>query len=202
MVKVKICGLSRMLDIETVNEYKPDYIGFVFAKNSRRRITPRQALELRKRLSPNIIPVGVFVDEPVENILALAHDGTIDFVQLHGSENEEYIKKLKTFTDKLIIKAVAVRDKGDIQKWVETAADYLLLDHKNGGSGEVFDWDIIGQTDKPYFLAGGLSPENITKAINTTTPFAVDVSSGVETDGLKDPLKIKEFIRRVREWIK
>ena len=199
MVKVKICGLTRMRDIEAVNEYKPDYIGFVFAENSRRKITPQQAVELRKRLRPNIIPVGVFVDETLEDIVALAQDGAIDIIQLHGSQDEGYIQKLKILTGKPIIKAVVAQNKDEIKRWMKSAVDYLLLDNMNGGSGQTFNWDIIGQMDKSYFLAGGLCPENIAEAISRTKPFAVDVSSGVETDGLKDPAKIKEFIRRVRE---
>ena len=196
-MKIKICGLTRPQDIDALNANKPDYIGFVFAE-SRRKVTPAQAAGLRKLLSPDIIPVGVFVDEAQENILALLRDGIIDVIQLHGSEDEEYIQKLKHLTDKTIIKAISVQNRGDVQKWSGTAADYLLLDHKGGGTGENFNWDLIGEIDKSYFLAGGLNAQNITEAILKTAPFAVDVSSGVETDGVKDPAKIKEFIWRVR----
>ena len=197
MTKIKICGLSRQCDIDAVNKEKPEYIGFVFAK-SRRKITPVKAAALRKILYPDIIPVGVFVNETTENILSIVRSGAIEIIQLHGSEDENYIKKLKQQTSKLIIKAIRVENKGDVQKWSNTSADYLLLDYKGGGTGQTFDWDLIGETTKPYFLAGGLNPENITEAIRKTTPFAVDVSSGVETNGVKDPEKIKEFIRRVR----
>jgi len=197
MVKVKICGLSRICDIDVVNIEKPEYIGFVFAK-SRRKVTKQQALNLRKNLHPDIIPVGVFVNEKSENILSLVKNGIIDAVQLHGMEDEEYIIRLKLLTDVPIIKAIAVQSEGDVQKWVSTSADYLLLDNIDGGMGKSFNWDLIGKIDKPYFLAGGLNFENITQAIENTRPFAVDVSSGVETNGFKDPLKIKEFIRRTR----
>ena len=197
MTKIKICGLSRQSDIDTVNIEKPDYIGFVFAE-SRRKVTPEQAATLRKTLSPDIVPVGVFVNETIDNILLLINSGVIEIAQLHGSEDETYIKKLKQQTSKPVIKAISVENKGDVQKWASTSADYLLLDYKGGGTGQTFDWDLIGETTKPYFLAGGLDPENITEAINKTSPFAVDVSSGVETNGVKDPEKIKEFIRRVR----
>lgn len=199
MAKIKICGLSRPCDIEAVNDEKPEYIGFVFAE-SRRKVTPQQALELRKMLKADIIPVGVFVDEEAENIVSLVQDGIIDAIQLHGSENEKYIKKLKTLTNKPVIKAIVVQNEGDVQKRAATAADYLLLDNKSGGSGRSFNWNLIGKTDKPFFLAGGLNLENIAEAIREIKPFAVDISSGVETDGFKDPAKIKEFIRRVREW--
>ena len=186
-MKIKICGLTRPCDIEAVNVEKPDYIGFVFAE-SRRRVSPGQAENLRKILSAGIIPVGVFLNEPAENILALVYSGIIDVIQLHGSESEEYIRELKRLADKPVIKA----------NGYSGAADYLLFDNIVPGSGQVFDWNIIGEPGKPYFLAGGLNLENIGEAIAQTAPFGVDVSSGVETGGFKDPVKIKEFIRRVR----
>ena len=197
LTKVKICGLTRLCDIDAVNIEKPDYIGFVFA-NSRRRVTPAQAMELRSKLANEIIPVGVFVDEAMENILPLVQDGVIEMIQLHGTENEEYIMKLKEMTTAPLIKAISVQQAGDVQKWARTAASYLLLDSKGGGTGRAFDWGLIGETSKPCFLAGGLNVNNIADAIKQTKPFAVDVSSGVETDGFKDPEKINEFIRRVR----
>jgi len=201
-VKIKICGLSRPADIEAVNTAKPDYIGFVFAE-SKRKIKPEQAEVLRKLLSPDIIPVGVFVNEPAENIISLVRTGIIDAVQFHGSESEEYMIKLKTklkaksIKDKIIIKAVSVRNPGDAQQWENSCADYLLTDHKGGGTGERFDWDMIGEIKKPYFLAGGLDIANIAEAVKLK-PFALDISSGVETNGFKDPVKIREFIRRIR----
>jgi len=197
MAKIKICGLMRPCDIDVVNMEKPDYIGFVFA-NSRRQVTSQQALDLRNRLYPGIKPVGVFVNETFENIVSLAQNGIIDVIQLHGSENENYIEKLKALVRKPIIKAVAVQREGDVQKWAATAADYLLLDNKGGGTGRSFDWNLIGEVEKPYFLAGGLDLGNVKEAIDQINPFAVDVSSGVETSGLKDTKKIKEFIRRVK----
>ena len=196
MAKIKICGLTRLCDIEAVNVEKPDYIGFVFA-NSRRRVTPALAMELRGKLANEITPVGVFVDETIEDILPLVQYGVIEMVQLHGTEDEEYIAKLKAITAVPIIKAISVQHAGDVQKWASTAADYLLLDSKGGGTGQTFDWSLIGKVTKPYFLAGGLDVNNVVNAISQTMPFAVDVSSGVETDGLKDPDKIKEFIRLV-----
>ena len=199
MTKVKICGLSRPCDIDIVNIEKPDYVGFVFAE-SRRRVSSAQATELRSLLRSDITPVGVFVDEPIENILSLIHNGTIEIIQLHGAEDEKYIERLKSTTDKQIIKAIAVQKIGDVQKWSQSSADYLLLDYKGGGTGQVFDWDLIGEVRKPYFLAGGLRPENVAEAIRKVAPFAVDASSGVESDGVKDSAKIREFIKKVREW--
>ena len=197
MVKVKICGLSRPCDIDAVNDEKPEYVGFVFAE-SRRKVTPQFALDLRKKLNPDIIPVGVFVNDDPEYIVSLARQGIIGVIQLHGSENEEYICGLKAVADMPVIKAVAVVNKGDVQKWAETSADYLLFDGKNSGSGQSFDRDLIGKVEKPFFLAGGLCGKNIMAALEKVKPFAVDVSSGVETDGFKDPAKIREFIRMVR----
>ena len=197
MIKIKICGLTRQFDIDAVNIEKPDYIGFIFA-DSRRKVTPQQAMELRGKLAQGIVPVGVFVDETIEQIYSLIQNGVIDAVQLHGAENEEYIGRLKDRTAKPVIKAISVEKAGDVQKWALTVADYLLLDNKDGGTGQAFDWSLIGKTTKPYFLAGGLDTDNVTNAINQTVPYALDVSSGVETDGFKDPGKIKKFIRRVR----
>lgn len=216
IVKVKICGLTRLADIDAVNAEMPDYIGFVFA-NSRRHVSPEQAMELRERLRAGIIPVGVFVDALPGFILALAQGGTIEAVQLHGAESEEYIRRIKALTGKPVIKAISVQNEGDVQAWSHSSSDYLLLDGKSGGSGEKFNWDLIGTghgdppgitpislsgvapVAKPFFLAGGLNPGNVAEAIAKTAPYAVDVSGGVETDGVKDVYKIKEFIRAARK---
>jgi len=195
--KVKICGLTKAYEIELVNGFKPDYIGFVFAE-SKRKVIPAQVLALRESLSPDIAVVGVFVNEAMKKVVDLIKHGIIDVVQLHGLEDEAYIKKLKSLIKAPIIKAIAVEKKGDVMAWADSKADYLLLDQKGGGTGQVFDWDLIDPVDKPYFLAGGLQVDNVTEAIRKTKPYAVDVSSGVESGGRKDGLKIKEFIERVR----
>jgi phosphoribosylanthranilate isomerase len=197
MVKVKICGLSAISDIDAVNTEKPDYIGFVFAE-SRRRINEQQASELRKKLSPGIITVGVFVNEMPQKINSLVQEGIIDVIQLHGAEDEEYICSLKRLTKRPVIKAIAVQKKGDVQKLSASSADYLLVDNISAGQGQKFNWDLIDEINRPFFLAGGLNAENIIEAIGKTKPFAVDVSSGVETDGFKDKAKIREFIRMAR----
>lgn len=196
--KIKICGLTRLCDIEAVNEAMPDYVGFVFAE-SRRRVTPDQAAVLREKLSEDIIPVGVFVDEALEQILAFVNQGLISAIQLHGEEDEGYIATIKAKTSKPIIKAIPVTRIGDVQKWEDTCADYLLLDNKRGGTGEHFDWQHIGRTAKPFFLAGGLRLSNINAALDIAHPYAVDISSGVETDGFKDKEKITAMVRRVRD---
>jgi phosphoribosylanthranilate isomerase len=198
LTKIKICGLTRLCDIEAVNAVQPEYIGFVFT-DSRRKVTPSQAAELKAKLSPDIISVGVFVNETPGNILSLVRCGIIDAVQLHGEETEGYIENIKMLTNKPVIKAVSISKVGDVQKWADTCADYLLLDNKTGGTGQAFDWNLIGEVKKQCFLAGGLNIANIETAILKINPFAVDISSGVETDGLKDSEKIISIIRKVRK---
>lgn len=205
MSLIKICGLMRECDIDFVNKYKPDYIGFVFSTKPnrfRRQITPQQAEALKNRLDKNIKSVGVFVNEPVEFIAELCNNSTVDVVQLHGDENEEYIISLKKLINKPISKAVRVQSAEQILEAEKLSCDYLLLDayKKNiyGGTGESFNWDIIPKLKKPFFLAGGLSAENLKNAINTVNPYCVDLSSGVETDGFKDEQKIKAVIEQIR----
>ncbi|KUO78422.1 MAG: N-(5'-phosphoribosyl)anthranilate isomerase [Desulfosporosinus sp. BRH_c37] len=196
-MKIKICGLFRDIDIDYVNEAKPDYIGFVFAK-SRRQVSVEWAEAIRPRLRSEITPIGVFVNESLANVAKLLKDNIIEMAQLHGNENENYIKELKSLTDKLIIKAVRVLSPEDIEEAQHTVADFLLLDNGPGGTGESFDWSLVSKVKKPFFLAGGLKADNIEQAIVATSPYAVDLSSGVETDGLKDREKILEIVRRMR----
>ena len=196
MVKIKICGLQSEDDISYVNELKPDYIGFVFLKGRRRYVDPEKAAHLRNLLDPSIQCVGVFVDEPIENVVSLFENGTIQLAQLHGHEDETYAMQLKALCGKPIIKAFIIKNEDDVNKALDYDCDYLLLD--NGlGTGEAFDWSLIKNIDKPFFLAGGLTSENVQEAISQTKPFAVDTSSGVETDCRKDYGKIKAFIEAV-----
>jgi len=196
-VKIKICGLSRLCDIEAVNQAKPDCIGFVFAEKSRRKVGINTALELRENLRRDIIPVGVFVNENPEKILEIVKSGIIDIIQLHGSESEEYIRNIKNLTGKSVIKSAAGLN--DMRE----NADYIIFDSIGGGTGKSFDWGILDKSKivKPFFLAGGLNINNITSAVNQISPFAVDVSSGVETDGVKDRHKILEIVNLVRSEI-
>ena len=197
MSYIKICGLTRTEDIEAVNRAKPDYIGFVFAK-SKRQITPQKAELLKKMLSPTIKAVGVFVNEKKENMISIVQKGIIDMVQLHGQETEKEIEDLQKIISVPIIKAISVQTKQDIR---DTKADYLLLDNGAGGTGKTFDWSIIHDIKKPFFIAGGITIENIAYALQKQ-PFAVDVSSGVETNGIKDRQKIiqiVEFVRTLKE---
>ena len=198
MTKIKLCGLSRSCDIEAANQLKPEYIGFVFALKSKRYITPEKAANLKRLLNPHIKAVGVFVNENPENITCLLNSGTIDISQLHGNEDETYINQLRQLTDKPIIKAFRIKSATDIEIVNSCAADYVLLD-SGAGTGTTFDWNLIHGIKKPYFLAGGLGVDNVENAVKLLHPFAVDVSSGIETDGAKDKTKMAEFVAAVRK---
>ena len=220
--KIKICGLRRPEDIEAVNKYKPEYVGFVFYKKSKRYVAEEQAEKLRELLDEKISSAGVFVNADKAEILRLMRKGIISVAQLHGNESEDYIRELKEelqkpgiFSDRKeymtggeIIKAFVFKNLKEedavrksawriLEEAGKSPADYILFD--NGyGSGETFDWSILRDFDKPYFLAGGLNPENVSGAVKMLHPYAVDVSSGVEEDGYKNPEKIREFIEKVR----
>lgn len=197
MTKIKICGLSRICDIDYVNELKPDYVGFVFAK-SKRQITREHAITLRMSLSPEIPVVGVFANELPKIVGACGEDGIIDMVQLHGQEDETYIHNLRYQTGCEIIKSFSIQTEDDVKWACRSSADYILLDHGTGGTGQSFNWDLIGKIDRPWFLAGGLNQDNVAEAVRKVNPFGVDISSGVETDGFKDKQKIETCIRRIR----
>ncbi len=201
MTKIKLCGLSRPCDIDAANELRPEYIGFVFALKSRRYVTPEKSAELKRLLYPEIQAVGVFVNEQPEIIADLLNKGIIDIAQLHGVENEEYIKQLQKLTNKPIIKAFRIETTDDIANAQKSTADYILLD-SGGGTGTVFDWQLIHSIKRPYFLAGGLSPDNAQSAVKICHPFAVDVSSGIETNGVKDKTKMAAFVDAVRKEYK
>lgn len=198
MTKIKFCGLSRPCDIEAANELKPDFIGFVFAPESKRYVTPEKAKELKRILAPGIRTVGVFVKETPENIAALLLSGVIDMAQLHGNESEEEIRRLQTLTDKQVIRAFRVETAADMAAAECSIADDILLD-SGAGTGTVFDWKLAEHMRRPYFLAGGLSPENVGAAVRALHPFAVDVSSGIETDGAKEKAKMAAFAAAVRK---
>ena len=200
MVKIKICGLKRFEDVDIVNRYNPDYIGFVFA-NTKRKVSHDLAAKLKEKLNSNILSVGVFVDAPKEEILKLYNDDTIDMVQLHGLESEEYIIDLKERTNNelKIINAIEMSEDIDLLKYDSTQADYLLLD-SGKGSGKTFDWQLIRKDlKKDFFLAGGLNSNNIQEAIDEFNPYAVDLSSSLEVDGFKDENKIKEIMEIINE---
>ena len=189
MTKVKICGLSRIEDIEYCNELLPDYIGFILGfPKSKRNVSFEQAKLLKSKLNSSIKSVGVFVNADIDYICSLCDANVIDYVQLHGNEDDDYISKLKS--------------KEDILSAETLNCDYLLLDtyvkDAIGGSGIAFDWSIIPNISKPYFLAGGLNANNVSKAIAMCNPYAVDVSSSVEDGAYKSKQKIAEFISAVK----
>jgi len=198
MTKVKICGLSRAEDIAAVNRVLPDYIGFVFA-HSRRRVEAKTAAGLKESLDPRIKAVGVFVNEEISAVAELHRNGIIEIVQLHGDEDDDYIRRLKDTCGCQVIKAVGV---SEALPMLPTAPDYLLFDtlsEQRGGVGRAFDWNVLqGYCGLPYFLAGGLTAHNVVDSIPLLKPFCVDVSSGVETGGIKDAEKIEMFVSLVR----
>ncbi|WP_349946506.1 phosphoribosylanthranilate isomerase [Lacrimispora sp. BS-2] len=199
---IKICGLTRREDILAVNALKPDYAGFVFAPG-KRRLTGPEAKMLKELMLPEIPAVGVFVNSPIEDILSLAESGTIDLIQLHGNEDRDYMMELKSrlAPGLPVIKAIRVRQAEDMKEAEDLPADFLLFDAYTkglyGGSGKTFDWSMVPDIKKPWFLAGGIDASNIKQAMKTKA-FCLDLSSSVETEGKKDPGKIKEIIQIVR----
>lgn len=198
-VKIKICGLRRLEDIEAVNYCRPDYAGFIvdFPK-SFRSVTAEELNGLTAKLDKNITAVGVFVNAPEELPAQLLNEGIIGMAQLHGQEDEDYIRRLRKLTKKPLIKAFSVRSEDDIKNAVKSSADYILLDQGSGGTGKVFDWSLIQKMNRPFFLAGGIGPDNLERAIQEIYPYAVDLSSSVETDRWKDPEKIRQVVDIVR----
>lgn len=221
--RIKLCGLSREVDIAWANELMPDYVGFVFAKGSRRYVEPVQAKELRRQLRPGIVPVGVFVDAPLEEVAGLLGQGVIEAAQLHGREDAAYIRRLRGLLpagpgphpaaegtsgssrgpqgerpEGIIWQAFPVRGREDIARANASEADLVLLD-SGRGSGERFDWSLPGELGRPWFLAGGLTPENVGEAIEKFHPFGVDASSSLETGGYKDRERMAAFVRAARE---
>ena len=197
MTKIKFCGLTGDCDIDAANELRPEYVGFVFAPKSKRYVTPERAAELKRRLADGIKAVGVFVNDNLYHVAELLNRGVIDIAQLHGSEDEEYIGHLRQLTGKPIIRAFRIKTAEDIAEAEKCTADHVLLD-SGAGTGEVFDWKLIKNMKRPYFLAGGLSPDNVENAVEQLSPYAVDVSSGIETDGVKDKAKMAAFAAAVR----
>ena len=198
MTKIKLCGLSRPCDIETANRLLPEYIGFVFAPKSKRYVPPETAAALKGLLHPSIQAVGVFVREEPEQVARLLRDGIIDIAQLHGGEDAAYVRVLRRLTDRPILQAFRVDSAADVAAAQKSEADMILLDAGAGGTGTAFDWTLLRDIRRPYFLAGGLHPGNVREAMERLSPYAVDVSSGIETDGRKDADKMEAFMRAAR----
>lgn len=203
---IKLCGMRRPEDIEYVNAEKPDFIGFILAEGYRRTISPEQAAKLAASLDMGIKPVGVFIDQPVEFLAEAAESIGLYAVQLHGNEDGEYISRLRGLTGAKIWKAARVRTAEDIEKADHCGADMLVLDSfspdANGGTGKTADWDLIKSVkiSTPYLLAGGIDISNIQQAMEILPPgCGIDVSSGIETGGVKDLNKIKAIMNIVRK---
>lgn len=209
MTKIKICGLRIQRDIEIVNELKPDFVGFVFAK-SKRQVTKEEVISLAKKLDKNIKTVGVFVNESIANIIEISNDCKLDYVQLHGDETNQYIEKIKKLSNVNIIKAFRIKDTNsikeiDIFEKSNYKPNYYLVDAFQegvyGGTGKTVDLELIKSliNNKKVILAGGLTNINVEDYIKKIKPFAVDISGGVETDGYKDYNKIEVFIKTIRK---
>ncbi len=193
---IKICGMRREADIRAANRCRPDYVGFILSEGFRRSVKPREARRLCEMLNPGILKVGVFVNEPAEQVLSCAD--FLDLIQLHGEEDEAYLQALRGAAGKPLIRAFRIKGAQDMERALRSSADLLLLDNGTG-TGEAFDWSLITQTDRPWILAGGLGPENVADAVRRFRPFAVDLSSGAETDGWKDPEKMRLCVNAVRK---
>lgn len=200
-MKIKLCGMFRGCDIDYANEAMPDYIGFILGfPKSHRNIDMGTARQLRSQLSPKIKAVGVFVNSPETTCAEYANRGIIDVIQLHGGEDAEFIRRLRELTDAPIIKAAKIRTPEDIRAVQRLGADFVLLDNGTG-TGEMFDHSLLDGAEirQPFFLAGGLTPENLRQAAESARPYCVDLSSGVETEKLKDREKMLEAVRIIRE---
>ena len=210
VTRIKICGMRRKEDIEAANACRPDYIGFILSPGFRRSVTPEEAEQLARGLAPAIMKVGVFVNESAERIAAAS--GFLDLIQLHGNEDNTFIRALRERTEKPVIQAFRLKQAEDLRKAMESEADLLLFDNGTG-SGEVFDWSLLSGAEKtggdasvppgqnsarPWILAGGLGPDNVAEAVRKFRPYAVDLSSGAETDGWKDPEKMAKCVQAVR----
>jgi phosphoribosylanthranilate isomerase len=213
VTRIKICGVNRAEDAVPINEALPDFAGFVFVGSSRRAVEPAHAAALRQLIDPRVVLVGVFRDAPVEFVADLVAEGTVDFAQLHGAESAEYIRDLKARVNVPVIKAVSVTSLADVAtptapdpEWPTDPnhpADCLLFDNGTGGTGATFDLALIGEAralgrlpSKPFFIAGGVGLDNLDDVLKLR-PYGVDISSGAETDGVKDPAKIKALVAAV-----
>jgi len=207
MIKIKICGLQTMADVISVNRTMPDYAGFIFVPGRSRYIEPGEAERLRRGLAPGIRSIGVFLNAPIRMILSVLETVNLDGIQLHGEESNAYIRELRKClsekfpgADYLIIKAFRILEKEDLEPARHSEADIILLD-SGAGTGRTFDWTLIRDMERPYFLAGGLRPDNVARAIGRLHPYGLDVSTGVETGGRKDPEKILHFMINARGTI-
>lgn len=198
MTKIKFCGLRREDDVRYAAMLDADYAGFIMSQKYARYVSPEQVLDWKALLPLSTQTVGVFVDEPLDYVARAAEDARLDLIQLHGNEDNDYIDAIRSKTYLPVIKMIRPESEEDVKTARESVADYILLDSGVGGTGKTFNWFYAGRLTRDYFLAGGLTPDNIGEAVRKLHPFAVDVSSGVEDDGVKDYSKMIRFAREVR----
>ena len=200
-MKIKLCGIRTANDVHLLNEAQPDFCGFIVEFPKSFRSVPESELRnLTAQVNPGIKKVGVFVNAPQDLVIRLLQDNVIDLAQLHGQEDNTYIEEIKSKTGKQVIKAFSIKTKEDVQKALESPADYILLDQGGGGTGQTFDWSLIPRIERPWFLAGGLGTNNLHTAIEHLHPWGIDLSSSLETDRKKDPEKIKEVMQITRQF--
>lgn len=197
MSKIKFCGIQPTTDLPFINQLALDYIGMVFAQNSRRFVTIAQARKINEILNPSIKKVGVFVNAPEELIRQIVAEKLIDLIQLHGQEDELMIQHYQMTFHLPIIKAFSIQTPQDVLEASQSTADYLLFDYQQAGSGQSFDWRLIQQVNRPYFLAGGIKPENL-KAALAFKPYTIDLSSGIESNGIKNNQKMQTIMKIMR----
>lgn len=197
--KIKFCGLRHEEDVKYAASLDAGFFGFILSERFKRYIAPGEIRRLKQFVPSNAKTVGVFVDEPEEYVIACSKEADLDMIQLHGSEDDAYIMSIKEKTGLPVIKMVKPVSEGDIITARQSKADLILLDSGAGGTGKVFDWSLAENLGRDYILAGGLTPANAGEAVKRLKPFAVDVSSGVETEGIKDFSKMKAFAAEVRK---
>lgn len=197
-MKIKLCGIRTANDVHLINEAQPDFCGFIveFPK-SFRSVSESELRNLAAQVSPEINTVGVFVNAQQDLVIRLLQENVIDLAQLHGQEDNIYIEEIKSKTGKQVIKAFSIKTKEDVQKALESPADYILLDQGGGGTGQTFDWSLIPPINRPWFLAGGLNTDNLHTAIEDLHPWGIDLSSSLETNKKKDPAKIKRIMELI-----
>ena len=190
-----------MEDVRLINEAQPDFCGFIveFPK-SFRSVSEAELRNLTAQVSQKIKKVGVFVNAQKDLVIRLLQENVIDIAQLHGQEDDTYIEEIKSKTGKQVIKAFSIKTKEDVQKALESPADYILLDQGGGGTGQTFDWSLVPEINRPWFLAGGLSADNLHIAIEHLHPWGIDLSSSLETDRKKDPAKIQEVMQIISQF--
>ena len=197
MSKIKFCGIKPDSDLDYLNQLAPDYIGMVFVPKSKRVVTFEEAQKISQTLRPEITKVGVFVDAPESLIAKLVNNQVIQAIQLHGAEDEATIRHYQQTLKVPVIKAFGIQTPDDVDKAIQSPADYLLFDYKVAGSGKSFDWRYIREVNREYFLAGGINSENLKDALSLN-PYAIDLSSAIETNGRKDNQKMATIMNIMR----